>query len=93
MSLNNAAVKTVLPPEVDIVYDEENNIRPARFNRFSSKASGSLGASQPSSKVVKMALGREGDVKCVSVPDGLSMQTLISFIGTVEFLSFRSTHQ
>lgn len=68
-----------LPQDVDIIFAEEEGVNLARFNKFTSKASGSLGAPQPASKVVKMALEREGIVKCVSVPDELSMQALVSF--------------
>ena len=82
MSLNKGSfnVNPPLPAGVDIVHDAENNVKLAHFSRFSSKASGSLGASQPSARV-KMALGRQGGVKCVSMPDELSMQSLVSFLG------------
>jgi len=59
----------------------------AKFNGFSSKASGSLGASQPATEVVKMALVRKGGVRCVSVPDELSMQAAGSFVGASRCLS------
>ena len=72
-----------LPPGVEVVFDETNAVRLARFNTFTSKAAGSLGAVQPAAKVVKMALERQGRVTCVSVPDELSMQTLVSFTGTL----------
>ncbi|GLB35306.1 putative pyridoxal-phosphate dependent enzyme [Lyophyllum shimeji] len=72
-------VNKTLPPDVDLVYVEEEGVAVTRFKKFTSKASGSLGASQPAAKVVKMALEREGGVKCVSVPDELSMQALVSF--------------
>lgn len=84
MSLNNGRFNSIsprLPSGVGIVHDKENDVKLAHFNEFSSKASGSLGASQPSAKVVKMALGRQGNVVCVSIPDELSMQSLVSFIG------------
>ena len=71
-----------LPPGVEVVFDETNAVRLAHFNTFTSKASGSLGAAQPAAQVVKMALERQGRVTCVSVPDELSMQTLVSFTGT-----------
>lgn len=83
MSLNNGRFNSIsprLPSGVGIVHDKENDVKLAHFNEFSSKASGSLGASQPSAKVVKMALGRQGNVVCVSIPDELSMQSLVSFI-------------
>jgi L-serine/L-threonine ammonia-lyase len=84
MSLNTGRFNSVnphLPSGVDIVHDKENDVKLAHFNWFSSKASGSLGASRPSARVVKMALGRQGDVECVSMPDELCMQSLLSFLG------------
>jgi len=80
-------IDKTLPQDVDVVYDEEEGVTLARFNKFTSKASGSLGASQPASKVVKMALEREGGVKCVSVPDELSMQALVSFANDHKLLA------
>lgn len=68
-----------LPPGVDVIHDEENDLHLAHFNYFSSKASSSLGASQPSVGVMKMALERTGGIKSISVPDELSMGTLALF--------------
>ena len=68
-----------LPPGVDVIHDEENDLYLAHFNNFSSKASSSLGASQPSVGVMKMALERTGGIKSISVPDELSMSTLALF--------------
>lgn len=84
MSLNGErfnAIGQTLPIGVDLVEDEDTSLKLAHFNRFTSKASGSLGASQPAARVVKMALERKGGVKCVTVPDELSMQTLGLFAG------------
>lgn len=82
MALNgkgfNSENKT-LPPGIDLVFNEEHAVHLAHFQFFSSKASGSLGASEPAAGVVKMALQREGGVKTASVPDELSMETLLSF--------------
>lgn len=64
-----------------LVYNEEHSVYLARFSSFSSKASGSLGASEPSAGVVRMALDRKSEVKTVSVPDELSMEALASFAG------------
>lgn len=88
MSLNNnrSGSAHVLPQGVDLVHDDANDVSLAHFSGFTSRASGSLGASQPAAKVVRMALQREGGVKCVSVPDELSMQTLISFAGTSQLV-------
>lgn len=84
MSLNGErfnAVDKKLPTGVDLVEDEDTGLKLAHFNGFTSKASGSLGASQPAARVVKMALERKGGVKCVTVPDELSMQALGLFAG------------
>lgn len=82
MSLNNGrfnSVEKFLPRGVNLVYNKEHSLFLAHFTEFSSKASGSLGASEPSVGVVKMALERSGGVKTVSVPDELSMETLATF--------------
>jgi L-serine/L-threonine ammonia-lyase len=82
MSLNNGrfnSEKKVLPPGVNLVYNEEHSVHLAHFTFFSSKAAGSLGASEPTAGVVKMALERVGGVKTTSLPDELSMQALASF--------------
>lgn len=68
-----------LPPEVDVIHDEENDLYLAHFNSFSSKASSSLGASQPWVGVMKMSLERTGGIKSISVPDEPSMSTLALF--------------
>ncbi|KAI3601239.1 serine dehydratase [Moniliophthora roreri] len=70
---------TKLPPSTTKVHDEGENVDMVHFHEFSSKASGSLGASQPSAHVLKMALERQGDVRCVSVQDELSMRAAIRF--------------
>jgi len=43
---------------VDLVYNDQHSLYLAHFTEFSSRASGSLGASEPSVRVVKMALER-----------------------------------
>jgi L-serine/L-threonine ammonia-lyase len=82
MALNNGrfnSVKKNLPRGVNLVYNDQYSLYLAHFTEFSSRASGSLGASEPSVGVVKMALERPGGVKTVSVPDELSMEALTSF--------------
>jgi hypothetical protein len=71
----------LLPDGVDAFYDTENDVAVARVSHFNSRASGSLGASIPAPRVVKMALERKGAVRCVTVPDELSMQTLLRLAG------------
>ncbi|KJA27370.1 hypothetical protein HYPSUDRAFT_131092 [Hypholoma sublateritium FD-334 SS-4] len=89
MALNgkgfNSENKT-LPPGIDLIFNEEHAVHLAHFQSFSSKASGSLGASEPAAGVVKMALQREGGVKTASVPDELSMETLLTFANDHKFL-------
>lgn len=75
-----------LPRGVDVIHNEENDLYLAHFNSFSSKASSSLGASQPSVGVMKMALERTGGIKSISVPDELSMSTLALFANDHKFL-------
>lgn len=71
--------KKTLPQGIDLVYNEDQSVYLAHFQSFSSRASGSLGASEPAATVVKMALERAGGVKTTSIPDELSMETLVSF--------------
>ncbi|CAK5279537.1 unnamed protein product [Mycena citricolor] len=80
MALNRRGDKAALPPGVTVVHDEIHNVDLAHFSSFHSKASGSLGASQPAAGVVKMALERSGPVFCVTVPDELSMQAACAFV-------------
>lgn len=82
MALNQmpeAEAKARLPDNVSAVQDEETGVMLAHMHSFSSKASGSLGASQPAARVVKMALERAGQVKTCSLPDALAIQTCARF--------------
>ncbi|KAF8212480.1 tryptophan synthase beta subunit-like PLP-dependent enzyme [Mycena galopus ATCC 62051] len=81
MALNRQGGGGALPsdPVVTAVHDEIHDVKLAHFSSFSSRASGSLGASQPAAGVVKKALERAGRVICVSVPDELSMQAAYLF--------------
>jgi len=78
-SSGSSEFATKLPSYVTKVHDETSGLDLAHFNAFPSKASGSLGASQPAVGTVQMALKREGGVRCVSVPDELSMQSAVAF--------------
>ncbi|RXW20985.1 hypothetical protein EST38_g4848 [Candolleomyces aberdarensis] len=89
MSLNKGrfnAEKKELPPTVELVHDKANDVYLAHFHKFDSKASGSLGASEPAGAIVRMALDWPGGVKCVSVPDGISMETLALFANDQKML-------
>ena len=74
-----------LPDNVTVVQDEGTGLKLAHFHSFSSRASGSLGASQPAAQVVKMALEHAGGVRTSSVPDALAVQACVRFAG--EFLT------
>ncbi|KAK1223311.1 catabolic L-serine/threonine dehydratase [Marasmius sp. AFHP31] len=70
---------TELPPNVTKVVEDTHHLNLAHFQKFSSRAWGSLGASRPAAGIVQMALERQGGIKCVSVQDELSMQAGVSF--------------
>jgi L-serine/L-threonine ammonia-lyase len=84
MSVNREKLNDAkeLPVGVDITHDAQNDVMLAYLNHLTSRAAGSLGASSPAPGVVKLALHRLGDVRCVSVPDELSMQAAERFAGT-----------
>ncbi|KAJ7581119.1 tryptophan synthase beta subunit-like PLP-dependent enzyme [Mycena floridula] len=65
-----------LPSYVETVRDDKEKVALAHFRSLPSRAAGSLGASSPAARVVRMTLDREGGVCCVSVPDELAMQAL-----------------
>ncbi|KII88750.1 hypothetical protein PLICRDRAFT_141283 [Plicaturopsis crispa FD-325 SS-3] len=67
-----------LPEGITAVDIPQQGIKVARLENITSRAS-SLGATLPSPGVVKLALGRPGGIKCVSVPDELSMQSTLLF--------------
>ncbi|KAJ7273476.1 tryptophan synthase beta subunit-like PLP-dependent enzyme [Mycena haematopus] len=79
MALNRKGGTVALPEGVTVVHDETHDVKLAHFSSFLSKASGSLGASQPTAGVVRKALDRTGHVFCVSVADELSMQAAYLF--------------
>ncbi|TFK26410.1 tryptophan synthase beta subunit-like PLP-dependent enzyme [Coprinopsis marcescibilis] len=89
MSLNrgrfNSTTK-VLPPGVDLVHDSQNDVYMAHFSKFDSMASGSLGASQPAEVILKRALDWRGGVKSISVPDAISMESLVQFADNQKLL-------
>ncbi|KAF9533662.1 tryptophan synthase beta subunit-like PLP-dependent enzyme [Crepidotus variabilis] len=80
------SVERKLPEGVSLVHDSTHGVYLAHLSSFSSKASGSLGASQPSGGVVKMALERTGRVLTHRVPDELSMEALIAFADNQKIL-------
>ncbi|KAJ4488202.1 tryptophan synthase beta subunit-like PLP-dependent enzyme [Lentinula aciculospora] len=78
-SSGSSEFATKLPPYVVKVHDEGSQLDLAHFNSFHSKASGSLGASQPATGTLRMALERRGGIRCVTIPDELSMQSAVAF--------------
>ena len=80
MALNNDwAGAFGVPNEVDIVM--EDGVKIAHLKKLTSKAT-SLAATSPSPGVVRMALAR-ASVRCLSVPDEMTMRTACSFAGNV----------
>lgn len=66
--------------EVDIM--TEDGVKIAHLKKLTSKAT-SLAATSPSPGVVKMALTWGGSVRCLSIPDEITMNTACSFAGNV----------
>jgi L-serine/L-threonine ammonia-lyase len=65
---------------VDFYTNTANNVEIARLRQITSKAT-SLGASEASAAVVRMALDRAGGVTSVTIPDEMSMKVVQSFVG------------
>lgn len=81
MGLNdNWANSFGVTDEVDIM--TEDGVKIAHLKKLTSKAT-SLAATSPSPGVVKMALTWGGGVRCLSVPDEITMGTACSFAGNV----------
>lgn len=70
-----------VPDEVDIV-TEGDSVKIAHLKKLTSKAT-SLAATSPSPGVVKMALAKGERVRCLSVPDEMTMSAACSFAGNV----------
>jgi L-serine/L-threonine ammonia-lyase len=68
------------PDGITLRTDETHGVRVAHIAEIKSKAT-SLGASEPSVGVVRAALDRSGCVKCVTVPDEVTMQLVGAFAG------------
>ena len=66
------------PTGVTLRTDSTHGVRVAHIAELNSKAT-SLGASEPSAGVVRAALDRAGGVKCVTVPDEVTMQLAGAF--------------
>ncbi|KAH8983570.1 tryptophan synthase beta subunit-like PLP-dependent enzyme [Lactarius hatsudake] len=73
------------PTGVTLRTDDTHGVRVAHVTELKSRAT-SLGASEPSAGVVRAALGRAGGVKCVTVPDEVTMQLAGAFADDHKFL-------
>ena len=94
MSVNRGRFNSLsrsLPQDVDLIFDDKHGVYLARFSTLSSRASGSLGAPQPASEVLKMAMERAGGTKCISVSDELSMEACLRFAGEDDHQSMFTT--
>jgi len=76
---NNWADSFGVPDEVDIMM--EDGVKIAHLKRLTSKAT-SLAATSPSPGVVNKALAR-ASIRCLRVPDEMTMRTACSFAGNV----------
>ncbi|KAI0303397.1 tryptophan synthase beta subunit-like PLP-dependent enzyme [Multifurca ochricompacta] len=70
---------------VTIQMNDTHGVRIAHVTELRSKAT-SLGASEPSAGVVRAALDRSGDMKCVTVPDEMAMHVAGAFADDHKFL-------
>jgi L-serine/L-threonine ammonia-lyase len=66
------------PSNITIRTDETYGVKVATAKKLTSKAT-SLGATEATAGVVKMALSR--DVRCATIPDEMAMQISRSFAG------------
>ncbi|KAH9053868.1 tryptophan synthase beta subunit-like PLP-dependent enzyme [Lactarius vividus] len=73
------------PTGVTLRTNDTHGVRVAHVTELKSKAT-SLGASEPSAGVVRAALDRAGGVKCVTVPDEVTMQLAGAFADNHKFL-------
>ena len=81
IALNNGWTGSFgVPDEVDI--ETEDGVKIVHLKKLTSRAT-SLAATSPSPGVVKMALARGGGVRCLSVPDEITMSAACSFAGNV----------
>ncbi|KIY51121.1 tryptophan synthase beta subunit-like PLP-dependent enzyme [Fistulina hepatica ATCC 64428] len=68
-----------IPPNCTKIQDTKTGLCLAKFSSFTSMASGSLGAPSPAPDVLKMSLKRPGGIRCISIPDELCLQNMLSF--------------
>lgn len=81
MTLNNDRGSFGVPDDVGITI-EEDGVKIAHLKTIDSKAK-SLGATSPSLTVIRMALAWGGGVRCLSIPDEITMNTACTFAGNV----------
>lgn len=89
--LLNRDENATLPPDVSKVIDEKTGLKLAHFESFTSRAVTSLGASQPSSTVLQMALRRKGGIRNITVSDRLSMDAALRFAGREKMICLPKT--
>lgn len=80
----NRSPSHIFSENVTILQDETYGVQVAHIHQLTSTVT-SLGANHPAPAVVKMALDRPGSVRCVTVPDELTMQTARMFAGEQDF--------
>jgi len=73
------AVSDKLPKGIEARWDEKSDVYYSNLVNGPVSRASSLGASMPAPAVVAQALTREGGVKSVTVPDELTMKSVLSF--------------
>ncbi|KAG8875173.1 hypothetical protein FRB97_005356 [Tulasnella sp. 331] len=69
----------------DFTLDQTHNVHVAHLARITSRAA-CLGATSPSPGVVRMALDRQGPIRCASISDQMSITSVLRFADEHKFL-------
>lgn len=78
-----------LPSDIEAIYNPKAGVKLARLSSLPSRAT-SLGSTSPSGGVVRLALNRAGNIRCVNVPDEMAMQAVCKFAGDCVYLRMRN---
>lgn len=76
-----------LPPHVEALHDPKTGVALALLSALPSRAT-SLGASSPAAGIVRLALDRAGEIRCVCIPDEMAMQAVCKFAGECTFTAY-----
>lgn len=82
---SSAEVKTSSVAPASFTLDGTHDVHIAHLAGITSRAA-CLGATSPSAGVVRMALDREGPVRCVCMSDQMSLTSVLKFAGELAFV-------